>query len=243
MTPRASLLCLQVYCSPLTPGREKQRTSRWLAFLTQPIAKDRREAGTTPDHNLLTVLLPAWVGVWGRISLTSYYFPLLYNGPEKSLCKELEASWATGDRGCYLCSYLQRCPSSVYDLWTLEMVRSWVTSLLPGGYQPRARSGGREMGMEGDYGLSFPYSNGADKMSLKAWSTCFEGKGHIATIPFKESLTGQVCLVINVSWQWLERYTGRCHRAAAMLTLGEPSRPAYVGRLSKACTGACGAHC
>lgn len=117
------------------------------------------------------------------------------------------------------------------------MVRSWVTSLLSGGYQPRAGNGGREMGMEGDYGLSFPYSNGADKMSLKAWSTCFEGKGHLATIPFKESLTGRVCLVINVSRQWLERYTGRCHRAVAMLTLGEPSRPAYVGRLRKACTG------
>lgn len=52
-----------------------------------------------------------------------------------------------------------------------------------------------------------------------------------------QSLTGQVCLVINVGWQWLEHYTGRCHRAVAMLTLGEPSRPTYVGRLSKACTG------
>lgn len=59
---------VQVYCSPLTPGREKQGTSWWLAFLTQPTAKaiwDRREAGTTPGHNVLTVLLPAWVCVWG----------------------------------------------------------------------------------------------------------------------------------------------------------------------------------
>lgn len=142
--------------------------------------------------------------MWAEISLTSTAslccIIVLRRVPAKS-CGIL------GHRGQRVLSLQLLLETSLVCLWsllghstTLEMMHSWVTSMLPGGYQPRARNGGRGMGMEGDYGLSLPCSNEANKMVCWAWSTCFEGKGHLSNIPFQESLTGQVCLVTNVRW-------------------------------------------